>query len=37
MFEIMRSKIIWDTTLTFLGHEMSSMTSSFNPPQAISY
>jgi len=32
----MHSKIIWVMTLTFQGHVMSSMMSSFNPPQAIS-
>jgi len=30
-------KIIWITTSAIQGHVMSSMTSSFDPPQAISH
>jgi len=37
MMMIVCSKIIWVTILTFQGHMMSSMTSSFNLPQAISH
>jgi len=37
VFEITGLKDIGITTLTFEGHVTSSMTSSFDPPQAISY
>jgi len=37
VFEIMGLNDIVITTLTFYGHVTSSMTSSFDPPYAISY